>query len=285
VSRVSPLRNAARIALCWLVALGASSLATAQPRVAPTDPPADSVIDLDGDGRADRVYNNDARVVRQSASGPTDEDLRLESASDGTHIASQFTLDRLPALVVMASGHETDHDTPGRLRSYTWGSVGVFTFAVGAPARRVWEFRAEFNQADDRYDWRFAPQPNGSIIATSTLGDDGVRGAAVSALLVRNRQGVFEPTTCWQTSPLTAPEPPCETTLRAGGALRVTERTRPGPNASTVRAGARVTVLRRGTVRRGAATLSCVRVHGSVDSPGWAFVTDAERARCTPVAQ
>lgn len=274
-----PMRIKVALVLGWLFA---ASHAAAQPRT-PAEPRADSVIDLDGDGRRDRVYNDPARVIRQTASGPQEEELRLESAENNSHITSQFTLDRLPALVVMASGHEVDHDTPGRPRSYTWGSVGVFQFAVGAPARRVWEFRSEFNQGDDPEDWRFAPQPDGSILATSTLGDDGVRGAAVSTLLVRNRQGVFEPTTCWQTSPLAAPEPPCETTLGAGGRLRVTERTRPGPNAGSVRAGSRVTVLRRGTVRRGVATLSCVRVHGSVEGPGWAFVTDAERARCTPV--
>ncbi len=284
-----PSRNAVRLAFCVLGVTGTLPIASAQPRVdagsaAPAEPTADSVVDLDGDGRPDRVYNDGARVVRQTANGPAEEDLRLESAEDNTHVAAQFTLDGRPALVVMASGHEVDHDGP-RTRSYTWGSVGVFQFAVGARARCVWEFRSEFNRGDDPQDWRFVQQPNGGVLATSRLGDDGVRGAAVSALLVRNRDGVFAPSTCWQTSPLAAPQPPCETTLHAGGALRVTERTQPGPNASSVPPGSRVTVLVRGTVRRGAATLSCVQIHGRTEGLGWAFVTDTERARCTPITR
>lgn len=248
------------------------------------EPAPDSVVDLDGDGRPDRVYNDDARVVRQAANGPLEEELRLESAEDNNHVTAQLTFGSRTALVVQGTGHEVDHDG-ARTRSYTWGSVGVFEFPAGGAARRVWEFRAEFNAQDDHEDWRFAPQPDGSLLATSTLGDDGAQGTEVTSRLVRNREGVFEAVTCWDASPPAAPEPPCETTLAAGGSLRVTERMRPGPNATGVPAGTRVTVLRRGTVRRGTAMLSCVRFGASIVYLGWAFVTDAERARCAPVAR
>jgi hypothetical protein len=247
-------------------------------------PAPDPVVDLDGDGRPDRVYLDDARVVRQTANGPLEERLRLESAEDDNHVTAQLAVGGRVLLVVQGSGHEVDHDGP-RTRSYTWGSVGVFEFAARGPARLLWEFRSEFNAQDDHEDWRFAAQPDGSLLATSTLGDDGAQGTEVTARLVRNRDGVFEPATCWDASPPASPEPPCETTLAAGGSLRVTERMRPGPNATEVPAGTRVTVLRRGTVRRGAATLSCVRFGAGVVNLGWAFVTDAERARCTPVAR
>ena len=55
---------------------------------------------------------------------------------------------------------------------------------------------------------------------------------------------------------------------------------RPSENGAAYRAGTRVAVLQRGSVRRGSATLSCVRVLDDVGTVGWAFVTDAERARC-----
>ncbi len=272
------MRIKVALAVGWLLA---SSHAAAQPHVQAA-PPAASVVDLDGDGRLDRVFNERARVVRQTASGPLEEDLRLAHAQDNPHVTGQFTLDGRPALVVMAPGHDDDFD-PFGTHSDNWGSVGVFQFTAGAPARRVWEFRSEFDRRDDFRDWRFVPQHDGSVLATSQIGDDGVRRAAVSTRLVRNNEDVFAQSTCWQRPPLAEPQPPCETTLVAGGGMRSTELTRPGPNTSIMLPGMRVTVLLWGTTRHGAATLSCVQLRVRPDVMGWAYVTDADRARCRPV--
>jgi|GEM_PF-5109865 hypothetical protein len=246
--------------------------------VAPGEVP-DAVLDLDGDGRVDQVFHDPARVVRHSASGPLPEDLVVPSADQGNAVVGQVTLDGRPALVVEGNGREVDHDTPGRLRSYTWAGVGVFEFPAGAAARLGWEFRVETNRiAHD--GWRVVATPDGSLLVTSNLGDDGVAGAAVTARLVRNGDGGFAQAGCWQAAPPSAPEPPCETAIRAPFHLRLTETMRPSENGSTYRAGTRVAVLQRGSLRRGSATLSCVRVLDDVGGVGWAFVTDAERARC-----
>lgn len=238
----------------------------------------DALVDLDGDGQVDQVFNDPPRVVRH---GRDPEALSLDSADQSNVITGRLPLGGRIFVVVEGVGHEVDHDAPGGARSYTWGGVGLFEFRPGEGARVAWEFRTEANQVDPA-SWRFAPQSDGTILATSTLGDDGLPHTAVTARLARTAAGDLHAVTCWQPALPSIAETPCTTTVRSSFHLRLTETMRPSESAPSYPAGTRVTVLQRGTVRRGAATLSCVRLPDEAGSVGWAFVTDAERARCAP---
>lgn len=243
-------------------------------------PEGTELVDLDGDGRLDELRRDPADVVLHRAGGEQAVSFELPSAVDGNVVTDRLTLDGRAVVVVEGSGHEVDHDGP-RTRSYTWAGVGLFAFPTGESPRLLWEYRIEMNGADGTGGWRFAPQADGSVLVTTSLGDAGLPRTPVTARLTRTGDGTYELSTCWQATPPANAEPPCETVLRSAFRLRPVETMQPGEGSSGYAAGTRVRVLQRGTTRRGTATLSCVRTLGDAPSLGWTFVTDAERARCS----
>ena len=259
------------------VAIAALSLGP----IAPEELSGRTAIDIDGDAQADAVVTHEDHcvLIRQNPGGITAELLAPETADQSVQCLPLFALHGRTLVPVVATGHETDNG-----RSETWTSIALFAATPMHAAVNVWEHRVPTNNGDDAVASAFVPLPDGTLAASSSLGDDrpaGASGSFHAVLRWNGAQNRFDQISCWQpTRPTASPAamPGCTGTPGASFHLRVAEQLEAPRSSAEFPAGTRLTVLAPGTLTRGEARLHCVSTpSGDV---GYAFLTASELSGC-----
>jgi hypothetical protein len=285
-------------AVLGLVALGCQSRATppavvtAPPAVvtAPpavvTAPPAVVTappVDLDDDGAADAYDPATCRVRRRRGGRAVEVALGTRSQPENSECFAPLRVGRRWLFPVRGRGHETDEG-----RSSSWVEATLALLPADADSADAWTSRFEDNDAHPAGDYAFASLGPDAVVISANVGDVTPAGQVGPMFQVVRWEAVAQrlvTASCWQPArPAAVPAVVPGCTARPGAALRLRDtETLRADGAATIAAGTALDVLSVGTMRRGAATLHCVRApDGQV---GYAFVLPGELTGCAALAR
>lgn len=256
------------------------------PAVAPPAPPAPVAprgVDLDEDGTVDAYDAAACRVRRTRGGHPVEVALGTRSQPENSECLAPLRVGRRWLLPVTGRGHETDEG-----RSYTWVEATLALLPADADSAEAWSSRFEDNRGHAAGDYAFAALGPDALVVSASVGDATPAGHVGPMFQVVRWEEVAQrlvTASCWRpTRPTQIPVvlPGCVARPGASLHLRDTE-TLSAENATAVAAGTALDVLSVGTLRRGAATLHCVRApDGQV---GYAFVLPGELSGCAALAR
>lgn len=246
-----------------------------------SEPPqgAAATEDYDHDGTPDAYVAGSCTVARHLARGWASVTLGTLSQPENSECGAPLRVAGRWLFPVTGGGHETDEG-----RSYTWKEAGLHALPVDAASTEVWGARVEDNNGNAAGEFRFEALGDGAVLVSAQMGDatpPGQSGPMFQVARWDAAAGRFAVASCWQaTRPAAAPAGAAACTATPGASFHLRDtQTLSSENAREYPAGTTVAVLAAGALRRGEATLHCVRApDGTV---GYAFLT-AEEARGCP---
>ncbi len=251
----------------------------AQSPAAPEPPQgADLTRDLDLDGTPDAYVASSCTVARHVARGWVSVALGTRSQPENTVCGAPLSVGGRWLIPITGNGHETDEG-----RSHTWEEAALIAFQGDAASTEVWNSRVEENSGHPGGEYRFEMLGSDAVLISAQMGDatpQGQSGPMFQVLRFDPNTRHLSTSSCWLTTrPSEAPTGAKMCTVAVGSSFHLRDtQTLSSENTSSFPAGSSLAVLARGTLRRGEATLHCVRApDGQV---GYAFITPAEAQVC-----